>query len=108
MHESKESTERFEFLTRRNILVLPGSAESAHPIYIEVREAWESVQDSEILQLTKEQAIFVECRLPQILSLRISHKFLAGFFDGQRLRLLDSLALIGARDPVPAASPGGE
>src|SRR5260370_31982019 len=41
----------------------------------------------------KEQAIFDESGQRQMPSLRISHKFLAGFFDGQRLRLLDSLAL---------------
>jgi len=51
------------------------------------------MQDGEILQLTKEQAIFVERRLSQIPGLRISDKFLTGFFDGRGLRLLDSLAV---------------
>src|SRR5437660_12919059 len=93
VHKSKECTECFELLAGRNILVLPRGSESAHPIYVEVREAWESVKDSEIFQLTKEQAIFVECRLSQIPSLRISHKLLAGFFDGQRPRFFDALAV---------------
>jgi hypothetical protein len=52
MHESKESTERFEFLACRNILVLPGGTESAHPIYVEIGDAREAVHDGEILQLT--------------------------------------------------------
>src|ERR1700746_2733809 len=91
MHESKESTEGFEFLACRNILVLPGGAESAHPIYIEGRQAWESVQDGEILQLTKEQAIFVERRLAQVPSLCVHEKFVASFPDRERLRFFDLL-----------------
>jgi hypothetical protein len=71
MNESKESTERFEFLAGRNILVLPGGAESAHPIYVEVSDARQSIHGREILELSEEQAVFVERRLAQVSSLRV-------------------------------------
>jgi hypothetical protein len=54
---------------------------------------WEAVHDGEILQLTKEQAVFVEGRFAQVPSLGVSHKLIASFFDGQRLRLFDSVPL---------------
>src|SRR2546429_2546802 len=55
MHESKESMERFEFLERRNVLVLPGDAESARPIYVEVCDARQSIHSREILELRSEE-----------------------------------------------------
>src|SRR2546429_6850750 len=70
MHESKESMERFEFLERRNVLVLPGDAESARPIYVEVCDARQSIHSREILELSEEQTVFAERRLAQVSSLR--------------------------------------
>ncbi|MHB8500638.1 MAG: hypothetical protein ACYDCG_03080 [Candidatus Acidiferrales bacterium] len=46
-----------------------------------------------IFQLTKEQALFVESGLTQVPGLSVSHKLLAGFFDGQRPRFFDALAV---------------
>ncbi len=37
----------------------------------------------EILQLSKEQAVFVERRFAQVPSFGVSHKFIASFLDGQ-------------------------
>ncbi len=47
----------------------------------------------EILQLSKEQAVFVERGLAQVPSFGVSHKLIASFLDGQCLRLFDSLSL---------------
>ncbi len=76
MHESKESMERFEFLERRNVLVLPGDAESARPIYVEVCDARQSIHSREILELSEEQTVFAERRLAQVSSLRVCHKLI--------------------------------
>jgi hypothetical protein len=59
MHKAKECSKRFELLACRNIFIGPGRPESASCVNIEVRNVRKTVQCRELLQLTKQQAVFV-------------------------------------------------
>jgi hypothetical protein len=68
MHEPEERTESFELLACSNILVLPGSAEPAHPINVEVSDKRQPICRGEVAERilwfgTPEEALEFPSRL---------------------------------------------